>query len=211
MTGKTFTMAATGMKMKQAGLIKKPLYVVPNHLLEQFAREFLHVYPNARVLVAAKEDFTRDRRKFLTAKIASGEWDAIIVTHSSLNLASQYPPFEAVTGLLQPAQCRLEVDRRFVSSGRAAFRSDEMGMTHAKPRVFYSCHLLEPTNLVFVSPDDPVFSRRRAARVKPSVFDPVVDLLRDDLEFARQIGNPPFVFLQKVVAKKLSDKTHVSH
>jgi N12 class adenine-specific DNA methylase len=81
--GKSALMAATGMKMKQAGLIKKPLYVVPNHLLEQFAREFLHVYPNARVLVAAKEDFTRDRRKFLTAKIASGDWDAIIVTHSS--------------------------------------------------------------------------------------------------------------------------------
>ena len=76
-------MAATGMKMKQAGLIKKPMYVVPNHLLEQFAREFMQLYPNARLLVAAKEDLTRDRRKFLTAKIASGEWDGIIVTHSS--------------------------------------------------------------------------------------------------------------------------------
>jgi N12 class adenine-specific DNA methylase len=81
--GKTFTMAATGMKMKQAGLIKKPMYVVPNHLLEQFAREFMQLYPNAKLLVATKEDLTRDRRKFLTAKIASGEWDGILVTHSS--------------------------------------------------------------------------------------------------------------------------------
>jgi hypothetical protein len=81
--GKTFTMAATGMKMKQAGLIKKPMFVVPNHLLEQFSREFMQLYPNARLLVAAKEDLSRDRRKFLTAKIASGEWDGIIVTHSS--------------------------------------------------------------------------------------------------------------------------------
>ncbi len=81
--GKTFTMTATGMKMKQAGLIKKPMYVVPNHLLEQFAREFMQLYPNARLLVAAKEDLTRERRKMLTAKIASGEWDGIIVTHSS--------------------------------------------------------------------------------------------------------------------------------
>jgi N12 class adenine-specific DNA methylase len=81
--GKTYTMAATGMKMKQAGLIKKPIYVVPNHLLEQFAREFMQLYPNARLLVAAKEDLTRERRKFLTAKIASGDWDGIIVTHSS--------------------------------------------------------------------------------------------------------------------------------
>jgi N12 class adenine-specific DNA methylase len=81
--GKTFTMAATGMKMKQAGLIRKPMYVVPNHLLEQFAREFMQLYPNARLLVATKDDLSRDRRKMLTAKIASGEWDGIIVTHSS--------------------------------------------------------------------------------------------------------------------------------
>jgi N12 class adenine-specific DNA methylase len=81
--GKTFTMAATGIKMKQAGLIKKPMYVVPNHLLEQFAREFMQLYPNAKLLVAGKDDLSRERRKFLTAKIASGDWDGIIVTHSS--------------------------------------------------------------------------------------------------------------------------------
>src|SRR5438132_7515051 len=73
--GKTFTMAATGMKMKQAGLIKKPIYTVPNHLLEQFAREFIQLYPNAKLLVATKEDLARERRKHLTAKIASAEWD----------------------------------------------------------------------------------------------------------------------------------------
>jgi len=71
------------MVMKQAGLIKRPMYVVPNHLLEQFAREFMQLYPNAKLLVATKEDLTRERRKYLTAKIASSEWDGIIVTHSS--------------------------------------------------------------------------------------------------------------------------------
>jgi len=81
--GKTYTMAATGMKMKQAGLIHKPMYVVPNHLLEQFAREFQQLYPNAKLLIASKDDLAKDRRKMLTAKIASGEWDGIIVTHSS--------------------------------------------------------------------------------------------------------------------------------
>src|SRR6202041_1547196 len=81
--GKTYTMAATGMKMKQAGLVKKPVYVVPNHMLEQFAREAQQLYPNARLLVAAKEDLAKDRRKLLTAKIASGEWDGIVMTHSS--------------------------------------------------------------------------------------------------------------------------------
>ncbi|MCA9061814.1 MAG: DEAD/DEAH box helicase family protein, partial [Planctomycetaceae bacterium] len=91
--GKTFTMAATGMKMKQAGLIRKPMYVVPNHLLEQFAREFMQLYPNAKLLVATKEDLTRERRKMLTAKIATGEWDGIIVTHSSferIGMSSDY-------------------------------------------------------------------------------------------------------------------------
>ena len=81
--GKTFAMAAAGMKLKQAGLVQKPMFVVPNHLLEQFTREFMQLYPNARLLVAVKEDLTRDRRKHLTAKIASGDWDGMIVTHSS--------------------------------------------------------------------------------------------------------------------------------
>ncbi len=81
--GKTFIMAAAGMKLKQASLVKKPLYVVPNHMLEQFGREFLQLYPNAKLLIAGKEDLKRERRKFLTAKIASGEWDGIVVTHSS--------------------------------------------------------------------------------------------------------------------------------
>jgi N12 class adenine-specific DNA methylase len=81
--GKSFEMAAAAMKMKQAGLIHKPLIAVPNHLLEQFGREWMQLYPNAKLLIASKEDMTRDRRKYLTAKIASGEWDGIIVTHSS--------------------------------------------------------------------------------------------------------------------------------
>src|SRR5947209_15004180 len=81
--GKTNVMVAAGMKMKQAGLLTKPLYVVPNHMLEQFARECVQLYPNAKLLIAAKEDFTRERRKLLTAKIASGAWDGILTTHSS--------------------------------------------------------------------------------------------------------------------------------
>jgi N12 class adenine-specific DNA methylase len=81
--GKSFEMDAAAMKMRQAGLSKKPLLVVPNHLLYDFAREFQRLYPNARLLVADKEDFSRERRKYLTARIASGEWDGIIVTHSS--------------------------------------------------------------------------------------------------------------------------------
>lgn len=81
--GKTFTMAATGMKLKGTGLARKPMYVVPNHMLEQFAREFVQLYPDAKLLVATKDDLARERRKRLTARIAGGVWDGIIVTHSS--------------------------------------------------------------------------------------------------------------------------------
>ena len=93
--GKTFTMAATGMKMKQAGLVRKPMFVVPNHMLEQFSREFLQLYPNAHLLVAAKDDLSRDRRKYLTARIASGEWDGIIVTHSSFERIGMSRDYQA--------------------------------------------------------------------------------------------------------------------
>ena len=92
--GKTFTMAATGMKLRQAGLVKKPMYVVPNHMLEQFAREFMQLYPNARLLVASKDDLAKDRRKLLTAKIASGEWDGIVITHSSFERIGMSKDFQ---------------------------------------------------------------------------------------------------------------------
>jgi hypothetical protein len=59
------------------------MYVVPNHMLEQFGRAFMQLYPGAKLLMAGKEDFTRQRRKLLTAKMASGAWDGILVTHSS--------------------------------------------------------------------------------------------------------------------------------
>ena len=93
--GKTGCMVATAMKMKQAGLVHKPLVVVPNHLLEQFAREFQQWYPNARLLVAGKDDFTRDRRKVLTAKIAAGDWDAVILTHSGFERIGMSREFQA--------------------------------------------------------------------------------------------------------------------
>ncbi|MGA2500412.1 MAG: DEAD/DEAH box helicase family protein, partial [Tepidisphaeraceae bacterium] len=122
--GKTFTMAATGMKMKQAGLIKKPMYVVPNHLLEQFSREFMQLYPNAKLLVAAKEDLSRDRRKFLTAKIASGEWDGIIVTHSSFERIGMSRDYQEKFLLEQIAEYdALLIEHAEAKGGRGANRN----------------------------------------------------------------------------------------
>ncbi|KKL53673.1 hypothetical protein LCGC14_2273090, partial [marine sediment metagenome] len=83
--GKTFTMVSAGMEMKRLGTIKKPMYVVPNHMLEQFSSETLQMYPSANILVASKENFTGDKRRLLMSKIATGNWDGVIVTHSSFS------------------------------------------------------------------------------------------------------------------------------
>ena len=92
--GKTFEMIASGMKMKQTGLVRKPLYVVPNHMLEQFATEFYSLYPNANILVASKDDLKKEKRQLFTAKIASGEWDGVIMTHSSFGKIGMSPAFQ---------------------------------------------------------------------------------------------------------------------
>ena len=93
--GKTFEVAAATMKKKQAGLAKKTIIAVPNHMLEQFGREFMQLYPDAKILLASKEDFTKERRKMLTARIATGDWDAIIVTHSSFERIGMSREFQA--------------------------------------------------------------------------------------------------------------------
>ena len=80
--GKTFTMAASAMESKRLGLCQKSLFVVPNHLTEQWAAEFLQLYPSANILVATKKDFeTRNRKKFCS-RIATGDYDAVIIGHS---------------------------------------------------------------------------------------------------------------------------------
>lgn len=81
--GKTYTMVAAAIEMKRLGLARKPLFAVPNHMLSQFATELLTLYPNATILAAGKDDFAKDRRAQLFSRIATGNWDAVIVTHSS--------------------------------------------------------------------------------------------------------------------------------
>jgi N12 class adenine-specific DNA methylase len=80
--GKTFTMVAAAMELKRLGLARKPLFAVPNHMLGQFSSELLMLYPGANILVAGKEDFEAQNRKKLFSRIATGNWDAVIVTHS---------------------------------------------------------------------------------------------------------------------------------
>jgi len=80
--GKTFEMAAAAMESKRLGLCQKSLFVVPNHLTEQWASEFLHLYPNAKLLVTSRKDFEPGNRKTFCSRIATGDYDAIIIDHS---------------------------------------------------------------------------------------------------------------------------------
>lgn len=80
--GKTFEMVAAAQESKRLGLCDKSLFVVPNHLIEQTAKEYLKLYPNANILASTKKDFTPDNRKRFCSKIATGNWDAVIIGHS---------------------------------------------------------------------------------------------------------------------------------
>ena len=80
--GKTYTMVAAAMELKRLGFARKPVFAVPNHMLGQFSTELLTLYPGANILVAGKLDFESQNRKKLFSRIATGNWDAVIVTHS---------------------------------------------------------------------------------------------------------------------------------
>ncbi|MEY2152241.1 hypothetical protein AB7849_15155 [Rhodanobacter sp. 115] len=91
--GKTLTMVCAGMELRRLGKARKPMYVVPNHMLEQFGTEFLCSYPSANILVAGKADFQGDKRRTLMSRIATGDWDAVIVTHAMFERIKLAPEF----------------------------------------------------------------------------------------------------------------------
>lgn len=89
--GKTFEMIATAMECKRLGLCHKSLFAVPNHLTEQVGADFLKLYPNANILVATKDDFKAENRKRLMSKIATGNYDAVIIGHTQLKMLPLSP------------------------------------------------------------------------------------------------------------------------
>lgn len=93
-SGKTYTGVASIMELKRTGKAKKPLVVVPNHLVQQWSNEWLDLYPNANLLVPTKKDFEKKRRKILMSRIATGEYDAIIIAHSQLEKIENDRDFE---------------------------------------------------------------------------------------------------------------------
>jgi N12 class adenine-specific DNA methylase len=95
--GKTFEMIAAGMEAKRLGLCQKSLYVVPNHLTEQWGADFLRLYPGANVLVATKKDFEPENRRKFCARIATGDYDAVVIGHSQLEKIPVSPERQART------------------------------------------------------------------------------------------------------------------
>lgn len=92
--GKTYECIASAMELKRLGIVSKPMFVVPNYLLGQWANEVLKLYPTANILVATQKDFEKTRRKKLMAKIATGEWDAVLIAHSSFGLIPMSKEYE---------------------------------------------------------------------------------------------------------------------
>lgn len=93
--GKTLAMSSAGMEMRRLGLWKKPMYVVPNHMLAQFAGEFRAAYPQANIFLADEQNFHTDRRKRFVANVAKGDWDAVIMTYASFKKIPISKDFEA--------------------------------------------------------------------------------------------------------------------
>ncbi len=104
--GKTFTMIAAVMEQRRLGLIRKAMIVVPGHCLAQFSREFLQLYPNARILVADETNFAKEKRARFLARAATDVWDAIIITHSAFKFIAVPGDFER--GMIQDELDRIE-------------------------------------------------------------------------------------------------------
>ena len=92
--GKTFSAIAAAMELKRTGLANKPMIVVPNHLVKQWASDFYRLYPGANILTATKKDFQKGNRRRFLAKIAQNDWDTVIIAHSSYGFIKPAPEFE---------------------------------------------------------------------------------------------------------------------
>lgn len=112
--GKTWTMVAAAMESRRLGLCNKPLFVVPNHLTEQWASEFLQLYPSANIMVATKKDFETKNRKKFCGRIATGDYDAVIIGHSQ---------FEKIPMSIERQQIILENQRDEILMGIADLKS----------------------------------------------------------------------------------------
>lgn len=123
--GKTFEMVAAAMESKRLGMCRKPMFIVPNHITDQWGIEFLSLYPAANILVATQEDFSTENRKKFCAKIATGDYDAVIIGHSQFEktpLSAEYQE-KALSVQLK------DVEQGILQSSERTFSVKEMERT----------------------------------------------------------------------------------
>jgi len=132
--GKTFSLAAAIMEQKRLGLITKAMMVVPGHCLAQASREFLQLYPTARILVADETNFVKDKRQRFLARAATAQWDCIIITHSAFKFIPRQPISNAADHAADAILFRPPgKNRRGRPSLAQAHRADEGG-SGGRPR-----------------------------------------------------------------------------
>lgn len=118
--GKTAVCVASSMELRRLGFVNKPCHVVPNHMLAQYTAEFVRLYPNASVLMAAKDDLEGDRRRELVSRIGTGDWDAVVITHSSFERIKLSPHFTEVfiKDILREIEMAVRAEKRNDRSNR---------------------------------------------------------------------------------------------
>ncbi|WP_369745826.1 DEAD/DEAH box helicase family protein [Paenarthrobacter sp. AMU7] len=108
--GKTAEMVMGVMELRRLGMVNKPAVIVPNHMLEQFAREWLQIYPQARILAASSADLAGDKRRQFVARAAANQWDAVIMTRTAFQRVSLSPEAEAAYINAEVIQMRAELE-----------------------------------------------------------------------------------------------------
>jgi N12 class adenine-specific DNA methylase len=115
--GKTLEMVVGCMELRRLGMVRKPAVVVPNHMLEQFSREWMQAYPQARILAAGTEDLSRDRRRLFVARVATGDWDAVILSRSAFQRLALTPEHQQAYYDQQLATLRTRLDNSRAAGG----------------------------------------------------------------------------------------------
>lgn len=117
--GKTFSAVAAAVELKRTGLARKPMVAVPNHLVKQWAADFYRLYPGAKILTATKKDFDRQNRRRFLARIATGDWDAVVIAHSSFGFIKPSAEFEEAFNKKQIASIVATIESLDKSDGDA--------------------------------------------------------------------------------------------
>jgi N12 class adenine-specific DNA methylase len=158
--GKTLGLCAAASYLKRLGFVRKPCIVVPNHMLEQMSREFLQLYPHARVLAACSDDLTRDRRRLFIAKVAANDWDAIIITGSAfaripigLDFQKEYLGKE-IARIQQALQVKADGDSRTHNEIQKMLRTRENQLRELSDREFDPAVGFEATGIDYLLVDE---------------------------------------------------------